>query len=169
MRKAILWGLFLFPFGFIGIGDSAAQQRAGSLDNLSQELIAIERAALDRWMTGDPQGYLGIYAPEITYFDPNQDKRIDGLEAMKQLFEPMKAMKFPIKDPRYEMLNPKIQLHGDIALLTFNIISFGKLGDKPEAVLGRWNSTEIYSRIGGEWKIIHSHWSYIKPGKPPTP
>ena len=95
MRKAILWGLFLFPFGFIGIGDSAAQQRAGSLDNLSQELIAIERAALDRWMTGDPQGYLGIYAPEITYFDPNQDKRIDGLEAMKQLFEPMKAMKFP--------------------------------------------------------------------------
>ena len=67
------------------------------------------------------------------------------------------------------MLNPKVQLHADIALLTFNIISFGKLGDKPEAVLGRWNSTEIYSRIGGEWKIIHSHWSYIKPGKPPTP
>jgi hypothetical protein len=33
--------------------------------------------------------------------------------------------------------------------------------DAPEQVLVRWNSTQIYSRIGGTWKIIHSHWSFL--------
>src|SRR5262249_42669424 len=26
-----------------------------------------------------------------------------------------------------------------------------------------WNSTDVYSRIDGQWKIIHGHWSLIKP------
>jgi hypothetical protein len=30
-------------------------------------------------------------------------------------------------------------------------------------VLARWNSTEVYSRINGQWKIIHSHWLYTMP------
>jgi len=32
-----------------------------------------------------------------------------------------------------------------------------------EVVLTRWNSTEVYAQFEGKWKIIHSHWSYIKP------
>jgi ketosteroid isomerase-like protein len=57
------------------------------------------------------------------------------------------------------MIDPKVQRHGDVALLTFNLVNYGKLPDAPERVLARWNSTEVYSRIGGTWKIIHSHWS----------
>lgn len=133
------------------------------MDNLSKEIVALERSALDRWITGDPQGYLNIYAPEVTYFDPFREKRVDGLEAMKTLFAPMKETKSPISDPRYEMIDPKVQRHGDVALLTFNLINYGKLPNQLETVLARWNSTEVYSRIGGQWKIIHSHWSFIKP------
>ena len=33
------------------------------------QIIATERAALDRWGRGDPQGFLEIMAPEVTYFD----------------------------------------------------------------------------------------------------
>ena len=133
------------------------------MDTLSAEIIGLERSALDRWITGDPQGYLNLYAPEVTYFDPFQEKRVDGLETMKTLFAPMKDNKSPITEPRYEMISPKIQRHGDIALLTFNLINYGKLPNQPETMLARWNSTEFYGRIDGQWKIIHSHWSFIKP------
>ena len=37
-----------------------------------------------------------------------------------------------------------------------------EVGDGPKTT-ARWNSTEVYQRINGSWKIIHSHWSYVKP------
>jgi len=61
------------------------------------------------------------------------------------------------------MIDPKVQRHGDVALLTFNIVNYGKLPSTPARVLARWNSTEVYGRIGGAWKIIHSHWSHLRP------
>ena len=126
----------------------------------ANEIIAIERAALDRWGNGDPQGYLGIMAPEVTYFDPLQDARIDGRESMNALLAPWTGK---IKIDRYEMLNPAVQRHGDVALLTFNLVNYCKEPDGSERVAIRWNSTEVYSRIDGQWRIIHSHWSYVKP------
>jgi ketosteroid isomerase-like protein len=135
---------------------------AGS-NSVLEEIVALERSALDRWITLDPQGYLDLMGPEVTYFDPTTDARVDGLEAMQMRLAPLRNMKLPFKDPRYDMLNPKVQRHGDVALLTFNVVSYGTLPDKPETVLARWNSTEVYARIDGKWKIAHSHWSYVKP------
>lgn len=136
--------------------------------DLPQKIIAMERAALDRWGNGDPQGYLGIMAQDFSYFDPNQEKRIDGLSAMKELLAPITGK---VKIDRYEMINPRVQTNGDIAVLTFNLLSHVKPPDGSANLTVRWNSTEIYGRIEGEWKLIHSHWSYIKPElkQPPIP
>ena len=71
---------------------------------------------------------------------------------MQVRLAPMKKMKPLFTDPRYDMIDPKIQRHGDVALLTFNLVNYGKLPGAPERVLARWNSTEVYSRIGGTWK-----------------
>jgi ketosteroid isomerase-like protein len=139
------------------------QNEGEGLSGLLEEIVGLERAALDRWITLDPDGYIGLFAPEITYFDPTTDARIDGAEAMKARLAPVRNMKVPFKNPRYDMLNPKVQRHGDVALLTFNLVSYGTMPDKPESVLARWNSTEVYARIDGKWKIAHSHWSYVKP------
>jgi ketosteroid isomerase-like protein len=119
--------------------------------------------ALDRWIMLEPEGYLDIQAPEVTYFDPFTERRVDGLDAMQVRLAPMKKMKPPFTDPRCDMIDPKVQRHGDVALLTFNLVNYGKLAGAPERVLARWNSAEVYGRIGGTWKIIHSHWSFIQP------
>ena len=103
------------------------------------QIIAMERAALDRWGTGDPQGYLEIMAPEVTYFDPNQGKRVDGLQAMRDLLVPLTGK---IKVDRYDMVNPTVQRHGDAAVLTFNLVSYRKRADGTEHAVARWNSTE---------------------------
>jgi len=65
---------------------------------LLEELVALERSALDRWIKLDPQGYSDLQAPEITYFDPFTERRVDGLDAM-QVRLAMKKMKAPFTDP----------------------------------------------------------------------
>jgi len=122
------------------------------------EIIGLERAALERWGKGDPQGYLEIMAPDMTYFDPALEKRLDGLAAVKEYIVPFTGK---IRIDSYEMINPQVQRYGDVAVLTFNLIDSVKRPDREEKV--RWNSTEVYRRIDGNWKIVHSHWSYIKP------
>src|SRR5262249_51576972 len=101
------------------------------------EIIALERAALDRWITFDPDGYLELSAPEVTYFDPYREKRIDGLQELTTILAPIKQFKGAIKEPRYEMIAPRVQRYGEIVLLTFNLTNYGKVNDAPEAVLAR--------------------------------
>lgn len=46
--------------------------------DIASEIIALERGALERWCQGDPDGFLEISAPDVVYFDPFLDKRLDG-------------------------------------------------------------------------------------------
>jgi hypothetical protein len=59
-------------------------------------------------------------ADDITYFDPFQERRVDGLDAMKALLVPLTGQ---VRIHRYEMLDPKVQHDGEIAVLTFNLLS----------------------------------------------
>jgi len=61
------------------------------------------------------------------------------------------------------MIDPKVQRSGDLAVLTFNLVDYGAQMDNGPKATARWNSTEVYQRLNGTWKIIHSHWSYVKP------
>ena len=162
MQKIVLVGMLIW----CAVADShrvAAQQRTQGTDNVSTQIIAMERAALDRWIKLDPQGYLDLYVTDLTYFDPTTDKRVDGLQAIQARLAPMKNAKVPFTDRRYEMIDPKVQRLGDVALLTFNLVNYGKLPDRPESVVARWNSTEVYGRIDGKWRLMHSHWSFVRP------
>ena len=133
---------------------------AGGADDFRADtIIALERAALDRWGKGDPQGYLETYAPEITYFDPMQERRIDGLQAMNDLLLPLKGK---VKVDRYEMIGPRVQRRGEVAVLSYNLVSHVR-GPDGAPMTVRWNSTAVYGLSGGQWKIIHSHWSFTRP------
>src|SRR2546425_2969422 len=158
MRKLALLASLIFAATSIMSCKNAAQRTAE--DDSPEKIIAMERAALDRWGKGDPQGYLDTMDMDLTYFDPLQEKRLDGLPAMKEFIKPFIGK---IKIDRYEMISPKVQRDGNVAVLTFNLVTYNKQPDGKEKVTTRWNSTEVYRLIDGIWKIIHSHWSYIKP------
>ncbi len=133
---------------------------SASREDVAATVIALERGALDRWGKGDPQGYIEIYAPELTYFDPVQEKRIDGLDAMKKMIAPYAGK---IRVDRFDMIDPKVQHHGDVAVLTFNLLSHRAQSDGTDAIIARWNATAVYRAMEGTWKSVHVHWSYIKP------
>jgi len=152
MRKRIVSFsiLALFVFGLKGFAQS----------DVAQTVIAMERAALDRWGKGDPGGFFEIMATPLTYFDPMTEKRIDGQADLRKYIAPYTGK---IKIERVEMIDAKVQQSGDMAVLTFNLNDYGaRVGDGPKMTM-RWNSTEVFQRINGSWKIIHSHWSYLKP------
>ena len=132
----------------------------GGADSEAVDIIAMERAALDRWGRGDPQGALDLYAQDITYFDPLQDKRVDGLEAMKTLYS---AIAGKIKIQHYDMIDPKVQRTGDVAVLTYNLVDdVVQLPTGPTSMKVPWNVTAVYARVEGQWKVVHSHFSYVK-------
>ena len=125
-----------------------------------EQIINMERAALDRWGKGDPDGYFEIMAPGIVYFDPTVEARVDGLDALKKVIEPYRGKIFV---GRFDMQRPNVQRRGDTAVLTFNLVSYVPGSDGKERAVARWNSSELYARVDGQWRIVHSHWSYIKP------
>jgi ketosteroid isomerase-like protein len=124
-----------------------------------ETIIVQERAALDRWYKGDPQGFSDAYAQEITYFDPTIENRIDGLDAMRKYLAPITGM---IKSGQYEMIHPKVQRYGGAAVLSYNLKASAVMADGT-AHDAQWNCTQVYALIGGQWKSIHNHWSMTKP------
>lgn len=127
-------------------------------DEVSREIISLERAALARWCRGDPSGFLELSAPDVVYFDPYVPQRLDGLAALTALYEPLRGK---VSADRFELSNPHVQCEGNLAVLTFNFVAFA--GDR----VFRWNCTEAYRRDHAGWRIIQTHWSVT--GPPATP
>jgi ketosteroid isomerase-like protein len=134
--------------------------REQPVKDVTDTVVALERGALDRWGKGDPQGYLEIYAQSVTYFDPVQEKRLDGLDTLEKMLAPYAGK---IRVDRYDMIDPKVQHHGDLAVLTFNLLSYRVLPEGTEVIIARWNATAVYQAVGKTWKSIHVHWSYMTP------
>ena len=53
---------------------------------------------------------------DLTYFDPFLEKRLDGLDAMKEFLKPFTGK---IKVDRFDMLNPKVQRDGEAHFVRF--------------------------------------------------
>ena len=122
------------------------------------EIMALESAAMERWRKGDPWGFTDISAPEVTYFDTGTPKRIDGLATLKTEYAKRVGK---IHYDAMEFIDPKIQVHGDTAVLFYRFFSTTLLPDGSIASRISWNCTEVFSKIDGEWKIVHTHWSFI--------
>ena len=134
------------------------------------EIMALERGAMERWGAGDPDGFLEISDPDVVYFDPFLDQRLIGLAPLKALYDSLRGT---VHIDHFEFIDPKITISGEMALLTYNFVSYDAQGTPM-----RWNTTEVYRRAAPaqgaaadaagapertDWKIIHSHWAFTKP------
>jgi ketosteroid isomerase-like protein len=128
--------------------------------SIADELIAQERAVLDRWYRGDPKPFLENCAPSVTYFDPTVPQAINGWQALETHLLPLTGK---VMIDHYEIENPVVQLHGETAVLTFNCVVYIPQEDGTEKPMYNWNATEVYARIDNNWKVIHSNWAYSKP------
>jgi ketosteroid isomerase-like protein len=135
--------------------------RPGSLkyEGVLGELMLLESAAMERWRKGDPWGFIELSAPDVTYFDTGTPQRINGRDVL--------AAEYKLREGKIfydvmDFIDPCVQAYGDLAVLFYRFFSTRLDPDGSVAFRTPWNCSEIFVRMDGSWKIIHTHWSHIR-------
>ena len=118
--------------------------------DVAQQLVALERKAMDGWLKGDPEPLLTTLDPNVTYIHAAAEKRLVGVDAVRELCDRYRGR--PLFDS-YEIVEPKVQRSGGVAVLTYELISNSGAG------AARWKATVVYQQKAEGWRVIHTHWS----------
>jgi ketosteroid isomerase-like protein len=59
-----------------------------------------------------------------------------------------------------EMANAKVQVHGDVAILSYNFLEVTKDAEgETSPMLAK--STHVYVKMNGEWKLVHANFAPV--------
>jgi ketosteroid isomerase-like protein len=129
------------------------------VETMNDDILSLEQQAMERWRNGDPWGFVELSAEDITYVDPGLTKPISGLEEYRAY---MKQIEGKVHYQGSEFIEPRIVIIGDAAVLSYNYRSTELSPEGMVLSQTPWNATEVYFQREGEWKIVHTHWSFIK-------
>jgi ketosteroid isomerase-like protein len=130
---------------------------------MEDTILSLEKGAMERWRNGDPMRWAEISAEDVTYVDPGLTSPISGLDEYRAFLLKIAGT---IYYQRSEFIEPRVAAYGNAAILTYNYRS--TVVSPKNEVLNHilWNTTEVYFRLNEQWKIVHSHWSYVNHGLP---
>jgi len=129
------------------------------LGGIAAEILRLETGAMERWRKGDPYGFLELSAPEVTYFDTKTAARLNGYGELKKEYDKRIGK---IHYDVMEFIQPRVQVFGDTAVLFYQFLSTTLNPDGTIQSRTPWNCTEVYAKTAAGWKIVHTHWSFIK-------
>jgi hypothetical protein len=119
-------------------------------DPAEKTILALERRAMEQWREANPDGFLAISDPGITYFHSILEARLVGIDAVKALYESYRGR--PLFD-EYQIVDPKVVAFGAAAVLTYQLVT------RNGSLTRRWHATAVYRETRAGWRIIHSHFS----------
>jgi len=125
---------------------------------MEDTFLSLEQQAMERWRNGDPWGFVELSAADITYVDPGLAGPITGLEQYRAY---MQQVEGKIHYQGSEFIDPKVVTIGDAAVLSYNYRSTELTPEGQVLNQTPWNATEVYFRRDDQWKIVHTHWSFI--------
>ncbi len=153
---------FIVAIVLCAVTGASRESSLGAADanaDVTEEILALERKTMDGWLAGNPDSMLAVCDGDITLFHAVTNGRLSGLAAVRKLYESYRGA--PLFD-RYEMVDPKVQVSGNIALLTYVLEQYNA------GTMTRWNGTQVYERTGQGWRVIHTHWSMTNPPRRAT-
>lgn len=126
-------------------------------EELTKQVIAMEKNALDKYYAGDMTGYYDLWSHEdFSYFDAGHDKCIDDFKEVKDFLDHNIAGKMHADS--YKFVAPRVQIHGDTAILTYQLFA------DTNFINMKYNVIEVFQKNDqGEWKVVHSTWDTITP------
>src|SRR5512140_655759 len=122
-----------------------------------EDILTIEKQAMERWRNGDPMGFVEISDRDLISIDPGLAKPILGIN---EFTSSMKQLTGKIHYDGSEFIDPGLVIIGDAAVLSYNYCSSVISSGQKVVSETRWNATEVYFRRADQWKIVHTHWSY---------
>jgi len=166
VRRAGTWKIIHSHWSHIGHRQPAEitvplsiTAKPAQLAPAAAEIVALEKAALNRWRKGDPDGFLALSVPQVTYFDPILPGRLTGIARLTEFYDGMRGTGGG--SAAIDIIEPRVDIVGDAALLTYRFLWAGLDADGTVVARSPWNCTEVYHRQAGQWRIIHTHWSLI--------
>jgi len=132
---------------------------AGDDPKVAAEIMAITRAQWAADMQGKSVADQTVaLADDYTEFNPGFPVRIDGKAMNASIYEAQNRS--GDKTLLGEMVNPKVQVYGDVAILTYNYVGVSQAKDgKTDNVLAK--STRVYAKTGGQWKLVHANFAPV--------
>ncbi|MDO5621798.1 MAG: hypothetical protein Q4G24_10040 [Paracoccus sp. (in: a-proteobacteria)] len=123
---------------------------------LADDLIGLEKAALDKWFRGDTSGYAQLWSRRsFSYFDAAVETRTDDHESIGRFLQSIDGA---LHADSYDLRHPRVQFGTDMAVLTYQLFAKTNLIDM------EYNVIEVFQKEpDGEWSVIHSTWSFIRP------
>ena len=135
-----------------------AASLAGQHEGVAKEVIDLTYEAWKSDMDKDFAAGMAILADDYTEFNGTFPTRIDGKEMNGRLYEPQLQGAGSVVAA--EAANAKVQLYGDVAILTYNYHGLSKNKDgEVEPSLAK--STRVYAKIDGAWKLVHANFAPI--------
>jgi ketosteroid isomerase-like protein len=129
---------------------------------MEEELLALLDAHLKSIWTGDLQTYRASTAEDVTFFEWYiSTQRIDGLAfhlretaANFRSAEDRRAegQRYEVE---HEVLQPKVQMYGDVAIVTFTLLMRYTTSDGVRHT--EHNETRVFHRKPGGWQLVHCH------------
>lgn len=135
----------------------------GVAQTVVETVLTQERAAMERWRHEDPEGWLDISADHITYVDPRLARPLHGMEAYRDHLQSLLGTS-PCDES--ELVDPRVAVYGKMAVLTYNYLESAPPTHGGASRWTSWNSTKVYACLGGQWKNVHIHWSYVGEQRP---
>ncbi len=130
-------------------------------EGVAEAIIEITYKAWQADMDEDFEAGMALLAEDYTEFNGQFPTRIDGREMSGKLYAPFLQAEGSVVAA--QMANPKVQVYGDVAILTYNYHGLSKNKDgEVEPNLAK--STRVYAKMDGEWKLVHANFAPISSG-----
>ena len=129
-------------------------------DQVAKEVIATTKAEWAAINAKKPASvWMKNVAEEYTEFNRTSPIRLDGKALNSRLGDAsMSGNEEFIAD---EMVNEKVQVYGDVAILSYNYIGYTKDKDgKVESSLSK--STRVYVKMDSKWMLVHANFAPVK-------
>ena len=142
------------------IAGLAMAQQAGK--GAADEVIAITKAQWAAEMKKNTAEAMKILADDYTEFNGDYSTRIEGKSVATRLEEAQASGSGTLLAA--EMANPKVQVYGDVAILSYNFM--GVVKDKDGKIENtRAKSTRVYVKQGGQWWLVHANFGEDRPAR----
>jgi ketosteroid isomerase-like protein len=135
----------------------SVQAMAADDPKVAAEIMALTRAQWASEMAGKGAAdQMVTAADDYTEFNSDFPVRLEGKALNIRLSDAI--ISDGSKTLAAEMVNPKVQVYGDTAILTYNYA--GVVRDKDGKVTpNSAKSTRIYAKIDGKWMLVHANFA----------
>jgi len=127
-------------------------------------VIRVTKAQWAAQMQKNATEAMSHVASDYTELNSDYATRLEGKDINTRLTEA--GFKDSGKLLAAEMINPRVQVYGNVAVLSYNYVGLGQ--DKEgKNTPTRAKSTRVYVKQGNEWMLVHANFAYDPvPGTP---